>query len=70
MVIGGGDIYRQFLRRTHRIYRTRIETEIEGDTFFPEIAPDEWTVVNREAFAACGEREWEFVCEVLERRQD
>ena len=70
MVIGGGDIYRQFLRRAHRIYRTRIETEIEGDTFFPEIAPEEWTVVDKEAFAASDEREWEFVCEVLERRQD
>ena len=70
MVIGGGDIYRQFMRRTHRIHRTQIETEIEGDTFFPEIDPEEWTVVDREAFAANDERKWEFVCEVLERRQD
>jgi len=70
MVIGGGDIYRQFLRRTGRIYRTRIEADIDGDTFFPDLGRGEWTVVESEKFAATADHEWGFVCEVLDRRQD
>ena len=37
MIIGGGNIYLQFLSTTTRIYRTRIDVTTEGDTFFPEL---------------------------------
>lgn len=68
MVIGGGRIYAQFLPRTERIYRTRIEAEIAGDTFFPTLVPAEWQITQSEAFPAKNDREWSFICEVLERR--
>jgi len=42
MVIGGGEIYKQCLPFTDRIYLTRIHTQIEGDTFFPELDPNDW----------------------------
>lgn len=69
MVIGGGNIYTQFLRRTDRIFRTRIEAEIDGDTFFPELASTEWQVSESEVFSKNADREWSFVCEVLDRHQ-
>ncbi|MCH8136896.1 MAG: dihydrofolate reductase [Proteobacteria bacterium] len=67
MVIGGGHIYAQFLRRTDRIYRTLIEAEIAGDTFFPELATADWHITASEVFPENADRKWSFVCEVLDR---
>jgi len=50
MVIGSGQIYAQFLRRTDCIYRTRIEANIDGDMFFPELSPAEWHITESESF--------------------
>ena len=41
-IIGGGEIYRQCLPICDRVYLTRVHTQIEGDTFFPVLPPDEW----------------------------
>lgn len=68
IVIGGGEIYRQFLRRADRIYLTRVDAEIEGDTFFPQLDPDEWAVISSESFPADQGREYDYAFEVLERR--
>lgn len=51
-VIGGGEIYRQALPHSDRIELTRVETQMEADTFFPEINPEEWTLVTEEAHPA------------------
>ncbi|MGL1218042.1 dihydrofolate reductase, partial [Vibrio parahaemolyticus] len=34
-VIGGGEIYKEAILIADRLYITRVQTEIEGDTFFP-----------------------------------
>lgn len=41
-VIGGGEVYRLFLPLADTIHRTLVETELDGDTFFPELEPREW----------------------------
>lgn len=35
-VIGGGEIYAQALPRADKLYMTIVDTETEGDTFFPD----------------------------------
>jgi dihydrofolate reductase len=35
-LIGGGEIYRQGLPFVHKIYLTLIESDLQGDVFFPE----------------------------------
>lgn len=35
-VIGGGEIYKEALPLTDKLYLTKIDQEIEGDTFFPD----------------------------------
>lgn len=70
MVIGGGDIYAQFLRRTDRIHLTRVKTDVDGDTFFPPLDPSEWQVLEREEFPVGDAREYGFTYEMLERRPD
>lgn len=47
-VIGGGEIFRQALPLTQRVYLTRIDHEFDGDAFFPELDPKEWKEVSRE----------------------
>ena len=37
-VIGGGDIYRQFLPKATRLYLTAIDLTVDGDTQFPDYA--------------------------------
>jgi len=51
-VIGGGEIYTQALAHSDRIELTRVETQMEADTFFPEINPAEWELVAEEAHPA------------------
>ena len=49
-IIGGGEIYKQFLPYAKKVYLTEVETEItDGDTFFPELNPMEWIEVGRES---------------------
>ncbi len=47
-VIGGGEIYRQTLPQTGRIYLTRVMAEMPGDTHYPELDEAEWEEVARE----------------------
>lgn len=46
-IIGGGEIYKQTLPFTHRIYLTRIHKDYEGDAFYPEIPMEEFEEVSR-----------------------
>jgi dihydrofolate reductase len=37
MVIGGGQVYEMALPLANKIWLTRVHTQIDGDTFFPEL---------------------------------
>ena len=52
MVIGGCEIYKQFLPLANRLYLTLVHSTIEGDTFFPELDETKWEEVSRENFEA------------------
>lgn len=45
-IIGGGQIYKEALEKglVDKMYITHVNTEIEGDTFFPEIIDKEWVI--------------------------
>lgn len=55
-VIGGGQIYREAMDRADRLHVTHVYARIEGDTVFPEIAPEIWEEVSREEVPA-GEKD-------------
>lgn len=42
VVIGGGEIYRQFIPYVNRMYITEINKEFNGDTYFPYYDKSEW----------------------------
>jgi dihydrofolate reductase len=68
MIIGGGHIYEQLLPLSDRIYLTRVHTNIDGDTYFPEINPVEWQSISAENFPATADRQYAFTFETLERQ--
>lgn len=47
-VIGGAQIYAQTIDRSDRLILTRVDRIVTGDTFFPEISPQQWSEVLRE----------------------
>ncbi|MCF8302501.1 MAG: dihydrofolate reductase [Bacteroidales bacterium] len=47
-IIGGSDLYRQGMEIAGTLIVTRIFADLEGDTFFPEIAYEKWKEVERE----------------------
>ncbi|CAM4334569.1 dihydrofolate reductase [Flavobacterium terrigena] len=47
-IIGGGEIYKQSIDIADKVELTRVHTNVEADTFFPEIDPKKWNVVFEE----------------------
>ncbi len=48
IVAGGGDIYAQTIDHADRLEITHVDLQPQGDSFFPRIDPDKWSVVSRE----------------------
>lgn len=55
MIVGGGQIYADIIDQADVIELTEVHTDINGDTFFPTIDPDEWSEAARDTVAAEGE---------------
>lgn len=47
-VCGGGEIYRQLLVLTQRIYLTELSIECAGDVYFPELPVEEFRTLSSE----------------------
>ncbi|MBD3723281.1 MAG: dihydrofolate reductase [Flavobacteriaceae bacterium] len=47
-IIGGGEIYKQSINIANKIELTRVHTEVEADTFFPEIDENNWKLIEEE----------------------
>jgi dihydrofolate reductase len=67
MIIGGSHIYQEFLPRADRIYLTRVQADVEGDTFLPDLGTDEWREIKSERYAADDANDFDVVLTVLER---
>jgi dihydrofolate reductase len=65
-IAGGGEIYRQLMPKAHRIYMTRVDIEMEGDTFFPEIDENTWTRKSAIQFRQDEKHLYDFSIEVWE----
>ena len=48
-VIGGAELYRQALPLARRLYLTEIAENFAGDAYFPEVPPQEWEEISRQA---------------------
>lgn len=59
-VIGGGSVYHALWQKADRLYLTRVQVNVEGDTFIPEIQPSEWKETYRQDFPADEKNEFNY----------
>jgi dihydrofolate reductase len=67
MIIGGAEIYRQFLPFVSRLYITRVHEKFSGDTFFPQFDYSEWKLISSEFHAKDQKNIYDFTFEFYER---
>ena len=48
MIIGGEQIFREFLPKADKMYLTIIDKDFEGDAYFPEYNKNEWKITHKE----------------------
>lgn len=49
-IVGGGEIFKQAMSITDKIYLTIIHHDFDGDTFYPELDEKQWMLTKREDF--------------------
>ena len=59
-VIGGGEIYKQAISIADKIYLTRVDAVLEGDTYFPVIETDTWTMVSEQSYLADAKHQYAY----------
>ena len=66
MIIGGEQIFREFLPKANRMYLTFINENFEGDAYFPEYNENEWKEVKKEEY---DNGKYKFIFVELERKK-
>lgn len=66
-VIGGSAVYEEALSFADRLYRTIVEAEIEGDTFFPLYDESKWTCESSVHHGSDAKHPYSFTMEVFSR---
>ena len=59
-IIGGGNVYKQALVMTDRIYLTEVKTNIEGDAFFTDLDKNIWQEISRVSHQKDDKNEYDF----------
>lgn len=68
IVMGGGELYRQALPLADRIYLTRVAAAPEGDAWFPELSPVEWSLESDSPHEADERHAFGYCFQTLQRR--
>lgn len=68
MVIGGAQLYAQALPLARKLYLTRVQARLPGDTWFPEYRPADWRETAREDRPADDRHPHPYSFITLERR--
>ena len=68
-IIGGGEIFKEAILLTDRLYVTEVLTKVAGaDTFFPGIPKEAWVKITREHHEHDEKNEFEYDFVIYERR--
>lgn len=68
MIVGGAQIYQHFIPRAGRLYLTLIDTDVQGDTFFPDYQTEAgWQEVSRSEHPADEKNPYPYTFLILER---
>jgi dihydrofolate reductase len=70
MIMGGAELYAQFLPRADRVYLTQIHADVNGDTYFPDweqLQGNRWRETGLQNFNGDGAIPWSYSFSVLDR---
>ena len=65
VIIGGGFLFNNTLNIVNKLVLTRVDCEIDGDIFYPEIDLTGWNKVSSERYLKDNENEFNFDVEVF-----
>ena len=65
VIIGGGFLFNDTLDIVNKLVLTRVDCEIDGDIFYPEIDLLNWNKISSEQYLKDNENEFDFVVEVF-----
>ena len=67
VIIGGGFLYRDTLPITNRLVLTKVNCEIEGDVFYPEIDLSDWVEKDSRDFIKDKDNDYDFRVSTYEK---
>lgn len=69
MVIGGGEIYKEFMPKADKIYLTLVhENFYDADAFLPELNKNEWKLTSDRDYKADDKHAYDYSFQLWERR--
>ncbi len=69
VIIGGAELYKQFLPHADKLLLTEVDADIDGDAYFPEFDPAEWLLVHYEPFPKDEKNSYSFQIQTYVRKQ-
>jgi dihydrofolate reductase len=67
-IIGGGEIYNQSIGFWDKLYITQVDTEVEGDVFFPNLDWDKWRLISEDKHWADPKNEVDYNFQIFEKK--
>ena len=68
-IIGGGEIYRQFMDHADTLYITEVDGTFEADAHFPTIHKDKWESISEEHHLADDKNEYNHTFKVYKKKK-
>ena len=65
VLIGGGYVFEESKNIVNKLVLTRVECEINGDVFYPQIDLSDWKEISQESYKRDSENEYDFRIETL-----
>ncbi len=65
VLIGGGYVFEESINIVNKIVLTKVDCEIDGDVFYPQIDLSNWEKVSTESFKQDSENEYDFKIEIF-----
>ncbi len=63
VIIGGGYLFRETIQSFNKLVVTRVDCEIEGDIFYPDIDLSSWKLIKSASFKKDSENDYNFKIE-------
>ena len=63
VIIGGGYLFRDTLSTFNKLVLTRVDCDIDGDIFYPDIDLTNWNLIKTESFKKDDENDYDFKVE-------